>query len=280
MDFRAFSNLIIVRQTLYTLPFAYVGVLFAGGAGPQTWIWVTIAVVSARTAGMTFNQVIDADIDAENPRTCARLIPRGEIRPGVAWGIAFAGVAFLILSSWMLNPLCFYLSFPAAIVLFAYSYSKRFSAGSHFFLGLVEAAAPIGGYLAVTGEFSLLPFLLGASIMIWIAGFDIVYAIQDMDFDRKAGLHSIPAKLGKERALLISAVCYLLSLCAMVTAGLLAGLSFFYLAAVAGVTCIFIRQQMLARQESVAPALRTIFQINAYVAPLLFLGTLADVLLP
>lgn len=279
MDFRAFSNLIIFRQTLYTLPFAYVGVLFAGGAGPQTWIWVTIALAGARTAGMTFNQVIDADIDAQNPRTCDRLIPRGEIRPGFAWGIAFAGVGFLILSSWMLNPLCFYLSFPAAVMLFAYSYSKRFSSGSHFFLGLVEAGAPIGGYLAVTGEFSLLPFILGASIMIWIAGFDILYAIQDMDFDRKIGLHSIPAKLGKKQAYLVSTVCYCLSLCAMVTAGLLAGLGFFYLVAVAGVTCIFIRQQMLARQESIVLALRTIFQINAYVAPLLFLGTLADVLL-
>src|SRR6056297_3587911 len=150
MGFKTFSELILAKQTLFALPFAYIGVLFAGGADLATWIWVSVALAAARTSGMAFNRVIDAEIDARNPRTRKRLIPRGEVRPAAVWALGLACLILLVFSAWRLNPLCFYLSFPAALLLFLYSWFKRFSAASHFFLGAVEAAAPVGGYLAVT----------------------------------------------------------------------------------------------------------------------------------
>ncbi|MFW6284208.1 MAG: UbiA-like polyprenyltransferase, partial [Desulfosalsimonas sp.] len=232
MDFRRFSELILVRQTLFALPFAWLGILFAGGASFQTWLWVTAALAAARTAGMAFNQVIDAGIDAKNPRTKNRPVARGDIHPAAVWALAGTSLLVLVLASRMLNPLCFYLSFPAALMLFAYSYCKRFWAGSHFFLGAVEAAAPVGGYLAVTGRFEALALLPGAVILTWIAGLDIVYAIQDAEFDRDYGLYSIPARLGEKNALLVSAACYAICLAALVLTGILTNMGFLYLAAV------------------------------------------------
>lgn len=277
MAFKKFAELILAMQTLFALPFAYIGVLFAGGADPATWIWVSIALAAARTAGMAFNRVIDADIDARNPRTKERLLPRGEFRPGAVWTLGFVCLAVLVLAAWRLNPLCFYLSFPASLMLVLYSYCKRLSAASHFFLGCVEAAAPVGGYLAVTGELSGFPFFLGGIILAWIAGLDIAYALQDADFDRRHGLFSIPAKLGEKKALQVSAGCYLLCLAGMVGAGIIAGSGVFYFSAVSAIALIFLRQQMLARQKDTWRAMQVFFHINMFVAPLLFLGTLADV---
>ena len=182
----------MVEQTLFALPFALIGVLFAGGGTFMNWIWAITALVAARTAGMSFNRVIDADIDARNPRTSDRLIPKGEVQPSTVWLTAIISCLVLIGVSYLLNPLCFKLSFVAVLLLFTYSYFKRFSASSHFYLGFVEAAVPIGGYLAVTGEFSLVPFVLGFAILTWIAGLDIVYALQDKTFDEKEKLHSFP----------------------------------------------------------------------------------------
>ncbi|MCF8028372.1 MAG: putative 4-hydroxybenzoate polyprenyltransferase [Desulfobacteraceae bacterium] len=278
MDFRRFSELILVRQTLFALPFAWLGILFAGGGPFQTWLWVTAALAAARTAGMAFNQVIDAGIDAQNPRTKNRPVARGDIHPAAVWALAGACVLVLVFAARMLNPLCFYLSFPAALMLFAYSYCKRFWAGSHFFLGAVEAAAPVGGYLAVTGRFEILALLPGAVILTWIAGLDIVYAIQDAEFDRDYGLYSIPARLGKKNALLLSAACYATCLAAMVLTGMLTHMGFLYLAAICAIAVIFARQQILARKKPVGPAIRTIFWLNMWVAPILLLGAAADVL--
>ncbi len=174
MNFNTFSKLIMVEQTLFALPFALTGVLFAGGGTFFTWVLVIIATTAARTAGMSFNRVIDADIDKKNPRTMDRPVPSGEIKPSSVWMIAFASSLILIITSKMLNDLCYELSFVAVALLFLYSYFKRFSSSAHFFLGLVEAAAPIGGYIAVTGEFSVVPILLGLVILFWIAGLDIV----------------------------------------------------------------------------------------------------------
>jgi len=211
MDFRQFSKLIMIEQTLFALPFALIGVIFAGGGTFMNWLWAIVAIVAARTAGMSFNRVIDAEIDTKNPRTSNRLIPRGAVLPAVVWLTAAVSSLMLIGASFMLNKLCFYLSFPAVFLLFTYSYFKRFTVSSHFYLGFVEAAAPIGGYIAVTGEFALVPFVLGFAIMTWIAGLDIVYAIQDMDFDAEEGLHSIPVRMGKQNALMVSAICYVFS---------------------------------------------------------------------
>jgi 4-hydroxybenzoate polyprenyltransferase len=277
MGFKKFSELILIEQTLFAFPFALLGVLFAGGGTIGTWFWVMIAMAAARTAGMSFNRVIDAGIDAKNPRTRDRLIPKGEVRPKMVWMTAVISSLLLIGASFMLNRLCFYLSFPAVFMLFTYSYFKRFSASSHFYLGLVEAAAPIGGYIAVTGEFTRVPFVLGLVILTWIAGLDIVYAIQDMEFDIKENLHSIPVRVGKKKALFISAACYMVSISALVYAGLLTHKNIFYWMAVLSVGMIFFYQQRIARGQNIALAMKFFFKANMYISPILFIGTFTDV---
>lgn len=277
MDFKKFSKLVMIEQTLFALPFALIGVLFAGGGTAMTWFWVIVALASARTAGMSFNRVIDAEIDAKNPRTSDRPVPKGDIQPGVVWITAAISSSLLIGASFMLNRLCFYLSFPAVLMLFTYSYLKRFSASSHFYLGLVEAAAPIGGYIAVTGEFTRVPFVLGFIIMAWIAGLDIVYAIQDMEFDVKENLHSMPVRFGKKGALVISTACYLVSISAMIYAGFLTHKTVPYWTAVVLIGIIFFYQQRLARNKNITWAIKNFFKANIYISPILFFGTLTDV---
>ena len=266
----------MIEQTFFALPFALIGVLFAGGGTAMTWFWVIVALAAARTAGMSFNRVIDAKIDAKNPRTSDRPVPKGDVRPAVVWITACISSILLIGASFMLNNLCFYLSFPAVFMLFTYSYFKRFSASSHFYLGLVEAAAPIGGYIAVTGEFTRVPFVLGCIIMAWIAGLDIVYAIQDMEFDVKESLYSMPVRLGKKRALIISTACYLVSILAMIYAGLLTHKTVPYWTAVVLVGIIFFYQQILARNKNITWAIKNFFKANIYISPILFFGTLTD----
>jgi len=276
MDFKKLSGLLMPEQTLFALPFAWLGVLFAGGSGIRTWLLVTVALAAARTAGMAFNRAIDARIDAANPRTKDRAIPKGEVKISEAVGLAIISALLLVGASFMLNPLCFYLSFLAVALLAGYSYFKRFSASSHFCLGFTEAAAPIGGYLAVTGRLDLLSLVLGAAIMLWIAGLDIVYALQDKDFDRQAGLHSIPASYGEKLALTASAFCYGASFSALIAAGLMTGMKYPYWTALACVAGFFIYQQKAARGTDILSAMPKIFKVNMYVSPVLFAGALVD----
>lgn len=277
MDFKKFSRLIMIEQTFFALPFAYIGTLFAGGGTPWTWLWVTLALVSARVAGMSFNRFIDRDIDRKNPRTSNRHLPRGEVSPGEVLLIAVVSSALLVFSSWMLNTLCFYLSFAAVALLVTYSYFKRFTSSSHYYLGIIEAAAPVGGYIAVTAEFTLVAIVLGAAIMFWIAGLDIVYALQDTEFDRREGLFSLPARFGGKRALQVSLVSYVLSFTAMAGAGIITARSTAYWVAVACIGIIFFRQQRLARSENVEEAILEFFSINRYISPILLVGTFIDV---
>lgn len=279
MDFKKFSNLIMIEQTLFALPFAYLGVLFADGKDISKWILVTIALVAARAAGMSFNRVIDAKIDAKNPRTKDRLIPKGEAKKAEVWVIGIISSLTLIVSSYLLNSLCFYLSFAAVFLLLTYSFFKLFSSSSHFYLGFVESAAPIGGYIAVTGEFSVVSFVLGAAILLWIAGLDIVYALLDVEFDKKEGLYSFPSAYGEKNALAVSGICYVLSFGAMVAAGIITGKSMPYWIALFCVASIFIYQQKIARSGNIEVALKNFFRANMYISPFLLTGTLIDVFL-
>ncbi len=277
MDFRQFSSLIMLEQTLFALPFALIGVLFAGGGSLGIWVYAVVALVAARTAGMSFNRVIDARIDAKNPRTKDRLIPKGEVNPTAVWITAVASSLVLIWAAYMLNPLCFRLSIPAVILLFTYSYFKRFSSFSHFYLGIVEAAAPIGGYLAVTGQWSLIPFILGIAIMAWIAGLDIVYALQDMAFDKEERLHSIPVRMGRQNALVLSAASYILSLGALIYAGVMVRMKAPYWIALLIIGALFFMQQKVARNMNLGQAVKTFFRINMFISPTLFIGTFVSV---
>lgn len=283
MDFKIFwgliSRLLVVKQTLFALPFAFIGVLFADTKAPVSiaaCIWVALALVSARSAGMFFNQVIDAAIDKKNPRTADRVVPSGLLRPSTVWIMALVSCLILIFSSWMLNPLCFKLSFLAVFLLLTYSYFKRFSASSHYYLGVVEAAAPIGGYIAVTGQFDIVPFILGSIILFWIAGLDILYAFQDIEFDRKENLHSIPAKMGKKNARYLSIISYGLSALAMITAGILTSRGVLFWAGTAAIILIFSYQQMLATHKNMEAVIGKIFKANMMISPMLLIGTFLD----
>ena len=279
MDFKRFSELILLEQTIFTLPFAYLGLLFAGGGTFMTWLLVTVALVAARTSGMSFNRVIDAGIDRSNPRTKNRVVPRGDARPFTVWLIAVVSALILIAVSYLLNKLCFYLSFPAVFLLLTYSYFKRFSSSSHFYLGLVEAAAPVGGYFAATGTIAFIPFLLGFVIMSWIAGLDIIYSLQDKEFDENEGLHSIPVRVGVQKAIYISAICYACSFAAMGLAGLFGGMKSPYWIAILLVGVIFLYHQWLARTGRLGERFSRLFKTNMLISPLLLAGTAVSILI-
>ena len=199
-------EMIKFEHTLFALPFAFIGALLAGPGFPsgQQILWIVVAMVGARSAAMTFNRIVDLQFDRQNPRTDRRALPQGTLSPTFAIVFTTIMSGLFVFAAAQLNALCFYLSFPTLAILFLYSYTKRFTAWSHVFLGLAIGLAPLAAWLSIRGEFALAPVLLSAAVMFWVAGFDIIYALQDMDFDRKSGLFSIPAKLGPRGALLVS----------------------------------------------------------------------------
>lgn len=212
MSFRAFvanlSELVVFPHTVFALPFAFIGVLEAASGWPSGRVvfWVLVAMVGARTAAMAFNRLADLPFDAANPRTAGRPLPSGRLRPAHAWALVLAGAGALVVAAWQLNPLCLALSPLALAWVLGYSYTKRFTALSHLWLGLGLAMAPVGGWLAVSGKFALPPVVLAAAVAFWVAGFDVLYSLQDVEFDRRVGLYSLPARWGVAKALWASRV--------------------------------------------------------------------------
>ena len=218
-----YLSLIKFSHTIFALPFAFLGFFIATCEFGGTISWklfglVLLCMVFARSAAMAFNRYLDRDIDKQNPRTAGREIPAGAISPKAALFFVILSSLLFIGTTWLINPLCFLLSPIALIVILGYSYTKRFTALCHFVLGLGLSLAPIGAYMAVGGRFDVIPLLYSFAVLFWVSGFDIIYALQDEDFDRSLNLQSIPVKLGKTRALLLSTflhiVCALLILIA------------------------------------------------------------------
>jgi len=205
---------------------------FYGLANPIQLFWkfvlVVLCMVFARSAAMAFNRYLDRSFDAKNPRTAIREIPKGIISAGSALKfVVFNCIAFVV-CTWFINPLCFFLSPIALLVVLGYSYTKRFTALCHIILGIGLSLAPIGAYLAVTGHFALLPILFSFAVVFWVSGFDIIYALQDIDFDKSQRLYSIPAALGKAKALRVSELLHLLSAGCVIAAGLYGGFHWSY----------------------------------------------------
>lgn len=217
-------EMIKFEHTLFALPFALMGMLLAAGRVPEgrVVLWIVIAMVGARSAAMGWNRLVDREIDAANPRTATRALPAGLVTPGFVATFVIASLALLVIAAWRLNPLCLALSPVAIVVLLGYSYTKRFTWAAHFALGLALAGAPLGAWIAVTGSFAPAPFVLAGIVVTWVAGFDVLYALQDEAFDRARGLASIPARFGSVAALAFSAALHL------VTVALLAALPFAY----------------------------------------------------
>ena len=210
-----YLSLVKFSHTIFALPFALIG-FFLGQqelGGTFNWnilFYVLLCMVFARSAAMAFNRYLDRDIDLQNPRTKTREIPAGVISPRAALVFVIVNCILFIGTTWLINPLCFYLSPVALLVVLGYSYTKRFTALCHFVLGLGLALAPIGAYLAVTGRFDWIPLTYSCIVFLWVAGFDIIYALQDEDFDQSLDLHSVPTLLGKEKALKLSTGVHLI----------------------------------------------------------------------
>ncbi|SEM20351.1 4-hydroxybenzoate polyprenyltransferase [Chitinophaga rupis] len=211
-----YLSLVKFSHTIFAMPFAMTGFFMATIKAQQPFHWqqfvlVVLCMVFARSAAMAFNRWLDADIDKRNPRTAQREIPAGIIAPGNALFFVIANAALFMLCSWFINRLCFFLSPVALLVVLGYSYTKRFTALCHLVLGLGLSLAPIGAFLSVTGYFDLLPVLVSVLVLCWVSGFDIIYALQDEEFDRSQSLNSIPAWLGKPGALRFSEVLHIIA---------------------------------------------------------------------
>ena len=206
-----YASFVKLPHTLFALPFAGVGVVLASWAAPHIvpidLFWILIAFTAARFAAMGFNRIVDRQYDALNPRTAKRELPAGRLTMPQAVSAVVVASALFVIAAWLLNPLCGWLSPIALAWVFGYSYAKRFTAFAHYMLGLGLGIAPAGAYLALTGAWPqpwyALP-MLSAAVMFWVAGFDVIYALQDLDFDRRHGLHSVPARVGTQRALMLA----------------------------------------------------------------------------
>jgi len=230
---KKYLSLIKFSHTVFALPFALIG-FFIGtretgtGMNWRLFILVVCAMVFARSAAMAFNRYIDRDYDKANPRTKSREIPAGLIRPGSALFFVILNCALFMTSALLINSICFYLSPLALSIILGYSYTKRFTALCHVFLGIGLSLAPIGAFLAVTGHFAVLPLLFSFSVLFWVAGFDIIYALQDQEFDKSLGLKSMPAFLGKSGALTLSSVLHSITFLLLIAAGYRASFGILY----------------------------------------------------
>ena len=273
---RHFLDAIKFEHTVFALPFAYVAMVLAAGGWPggRVVLWVTLAMAAARTLAMSVNRLADRLIDAANPRTAGRPLPAGLLRP---WHMLLAAVVsgvLLALSAWMLNPLCFKLAPWAALFLIGYSYTKRFTWTSHWILGFTDGIAAAGGWIAVRGAFEPPAFVLWFALTVWIAGFDLIYACQDVDFDRRTRLHSFPARFGIGAALRYARICHFLTVSAFVVLGLMTGLGWFYWVGVVAVSGLFVYEHSLVSPDDLSRLDIAFFNINGYIAVILFAAVL------
>jgi 4-hydroxybenzoate polyprenyltransferase len=273
---RHFLDAIKFEHTVFALPFAYVAMVLAAGGWPAGRVvgWVTLAMVSARTLAMSVNRLADRLIDAANPRTAARHLPAGLLRPAHMLVAAVTSGALLALSAWMLNPLCLELAPWAALFLIGYSYTKRFTWASHWILGFTDGIAAAGGWIAVRGAFGPPAFVLWFALTVWIAGFDLIYACQDVDFDRRVRLHSFPARFGVGAALLGARACHLLTVAAFVVLGVMTGLGWLYWVGVLAVAGLFVYEHSLVSPDDLSRLDVAFFNVNGYISLILFAAVL------
>lgn len=270
-----FLEMIKFEHTVFALPFAYIGMLLAANGWPGWWkfLWITVAMVGARTAAMAFNRFADRQIDARNPRTANRALPQGRLSARLALIIAIVSVCILAIAAWLLNPICLYLLPLAAVFLVGYSYTKRFTWFSHWLLGITDGIAASGAWIAVRGHIDGLGFLLWFSVAVWIAGFDLLYACQDVDFDRREKLFSVPACFGVAAALRWARISHVLMLLSLALVGLWAGLNWPYWAGLIVVISLVIYEHTLVTPSDLSRLNLAFFNVNGYIS----LITLASV---
>jgi 4-hydroxybenzoate polyprenyltransferase len=242
-------------------------------------VGIVVAMAGARTAAMGFNRIADRHFDAKNPRTAGREIPSGQISLAAAWTLTLVATAVFVAAAAALGPLCLALSPVALGLLYGYSFTKRFTALCHLFLGLAIAAGPAGAWIAVRGDFGWTPGLLMVAVATWIAGFDVLYALADREFDRKTGLHSIPARFGVAGSLVISALLHAVSVAALSALVPVAALGVPYVLGVLVVIALLVYEHAIVRPSDLSRLDVAFFTLNGYVSVAFFAATLADVLL-
>jgi 4-hydroxybenzoate polyprenyltransferase len=265
---RAYGRMIRFSHSVFALPFALTAAALAareGGVSARQIFWIVVAMVSARSAAMGFNRLADHALDARNPRTAGRELPTGVVSRAEAWGFVALSAAGLVLAAWMLNPLCLALSPVALAIVLGYSYTKRFTAASHLFLGLSLAVAPVGAWLAIRGRLDTVPVVLGLAVLLWVAGFDTLYACQDVEFDRRSGLRSLPASLGVPRALALARAMHALTVLLLLALFALAPLHPVYLAGVLGVALILAWEHSLVGPQDLSRVMQA-FNLNGWVS--------------
>lgn len=263
------------EHSVFALPFAYLGMVLAARGFPS-WgeiLWITVAMVGARTLAMAANRVVDAHYDALNPRTANRAIPKGLLSRAEMVALAVAGLVAMFFAAWMLNPLCFQLAPLAVVVLVGYSWTKRFTWLSHAVLGLADGLAPAGGWIAVTGSIDPPALLLTLAVALWIGGFDLIYACQDVDFDRKVRLHSVPARFGIAVALRSSAVAHALTVAVLGLVGVAAALGTLYWVGLAIAAALLVYEHRLVSPDDLSKLSVAFFNVNGYVAVIVFVFT-------
>lgn len=276
-----YLELVKFSHTVFALPFALMGAILAarGIPSPPTLLWITAAMVGARSGAMAINRLADQEFDAHNPRTKERALPRGLIRRGEVILFTLGSFALFLFAASRLNPLCLKLAPLAMVVLILYSYTKRFTFLSHVMLGLALAIAPLGAWIAVTGEIAAVPVILGIAVLCWVTGFDILYAMADIDFDRAAGLHSIPARFGIPAAMTMSRSFHAATLILLFLLIVLSDLRSFYLAGVLLATGLLVYEHLLLHRYGLKRLDAAFFTANGLLSISLFGFTLLDVLL-
>ena len=269
-------------HSVFALPFALAGALLAvqqrgsavgaEGARPLVWTtgWILVAMVAARSAAMGFNRLADARMDALNPRTANRELPRGAMSLREAAVFVLVSAAVFVYAAWRLNPLCLALSPVALAIVFWYSLAKRYTTWTQLFLGLAMAVAPVGGWLAMGGRGGAEPWILAAAIGTWVAGFDVLYACQDLEFDRAHGLRSIPVRFGVPASLAISRLLHVVAIACLAGLAFVTPLGPLYLAGVAAVAAMLVYEQSLVSAHDLSQVKRA-FDLNGYVGILYFL---------
>jgi len=277
---RVILEMIKFEHTIFALPFAFIGAFAASRGWPSLHdaFWILLAMVGARSAAMAFNRIADWRYDALNPRTSDRAIPAGRLTVVQVALFTAASCLLLIAAAYHLKPLAFYLSPVAIIAALGYSFTKRFTVFSHAFLGLALSIAPMGAWIAIRGSFDMTPIVLAGAVLFWLFGFDIIYALQDTEFDREAGLHSMPAKLGNSRALLVSRCAHVAMIALLGLFGVLAHLHSLYIAGVIFAAALVAYEQSLVRPDDLSKLNFAFFNLNGYISVGLFLFTAGDIL--
>jgi len=276
-------EMIKVEHTVFALPFAFLGAMLAAGGWPA-WPkigWIVVAMVGARSFAMGWNRLADRRIDAANPRTAGRALPAGLATPAAVAVFVAASALLLVLAAWRLNPLALALSPLALAILFLYSYTKRFTWASHLVLGLSLAGAPLGAWIAIRGDATAVPLVLALAVLLWVAGFDVLYALQDLDFDRRSGLFSAPVRFGVRGALWLSGALHaaMLVLLALLPR-LYPGLGRWYLLGWLGCLALLVYQHWVVRPGDLSRLNAAFFQTNGLLSVWLFAATALDILLP